>query len=50
VRSPGRPAGITAAAHKLARILFHIITTRQAYDESVFCLEEQRQHKRMKAS
>jgi transposase len=45
----GRPAGITAAAHKLARILFHVITTRQAYDESVFALEEQRQHKRMES-
>ena len=45
----GRPAGITAAAHKLARILFHMITTRQAYDESVFAIEEQRQHKRMES-
>jgi transposase len=43
----GRPAGITAAAHKLARILFYMITTRQAYDESVFAIEEQHQHKRM---
>ena len=45
----GRPAVITAAAHKLARILFHMITTRQAYDESVFAIEEQRQHKRMES-
>jgi transposase len=43
----GRPAGITAAAHKLARILFHMITTKQAYDETVFAAEEQRQRKRM---
>jgi transposase len=45
----GRPAGITAAAHKLARILFHRITTRQAYDESVFAIEEKRQHQRMES-
>ena len=43
----GRPAGITAAAHKLARILFYMITTRHAYDETVFAAEEQRQRKRM---
>jgi transposase len=43
----GRPAGITATAHKLARILFHMITTKQAYDETVFAAEEQRQRKRM---
>jgi hypothetical protein len=45
----GRPAGITAAAHKLARILFRRITTRQAYDESVFAIEAQRQHQRMES-
>jgi transposase len=38
----GTPAAITAAAHKLARVLFHIITTRQPYDESVFSLMEAR--------
>ena len=46
----GRPAGITATAHKLARILFHIITTRQAYDASVFATEQQRQLKRMESN
>jgi transposase len=45
----GGPAGITAAAHKLATIFFHRITTRQAYDESVFAIEEQRQHQRMES-
>jgi transposase len=34
----GTPAAITAAAHKLARILYHLITTREAYSESVFAL------------
>lgn len=42
----GRPGGITATAHKLARILYHLITTKQAYDESIFAAE-QRQRKRM---
>jgi transposase len=46
----GRPAGITATAHKLARILFHRITTSQAYDESVFAIEEQRQHQPMEST
>jgi transposase len=44
-----RPAGITAAAHKLARIIFHMITTKQPYDESIFAAEEQRQRKRMES-
>lgn len=30
----GAPKAITATAHKLARILYHLITTRQPYDES----------------
>ena len=42
----GTPAAITAAAHKLARILFHLITTRQAFDESVFTAMEERARRR----
>ena len=38
----GAPKAITAAAHKLARILYHLLTTRTAYDESVFAREEER--------
>lgn len=38
----GAPKAITAAAHKLARIVFHLLTTRQSYDESIFAKEEQR--------
>lgn len=38
----GAPQAITAAAHKLARIVYHLITTRTAYDESIFALEEQK--------
>ena len=42
----GPPAAITAAAHKIARILYHLITTRQRYDESVFAVLEQRSQQR----
>jgi len=38
----GPPQAITATAHKLARIVYHLITTGQAYDESVFLLEDQK--------
>jgi transposase len=31
----GAPPAITAAAHKLARIVFHMLTTRDAYDEGI---------------
>ena len=36
VRKLGKPQAITATAHKLARIIFHILTTKQPYNESVF--------------
>jgi transposase len=42
----GAPAAITAAAHKLARILFHLITTRQSYEESMFAKLEERARQR----
>lgn len=32
----GAPAAITATAHKLARILYHMLSTRQPYSEEVF--------------
>lgn len=48
----GAPKAITAAAHKLARIFFHIVTTQQPYDESVFAEQEiihrQRLERRLK--
>ena len=34
------------AAHKLARIFYHLVTTRQAYDETVFAKLETRNQKR----
>ena len=36
----GAPKATTAAAHKLARIVYHLLTTRQPYDESVFIQQE----------
>jgi hypothetical protein len=36
----GAPAAITAAAHKLARILHHLIKHRVPYDASAFATEE----------
>ena len=38
----GAPQAITATAHKLARIIYHLVTTRTAYDEGVFRYEEQK--------
>jgi transposase len=49
----GAPKAITAAAHKLARIVYHLLTTRERYDDSVFTKAEekyrQRTEKRLKA-
>ena len=42
----GTPAAITAAAHKLARVLYHLITTRQPYQESIFAEMEERARQR----
>lgn len=41
-RKLGKPQAITATAHKLARIVFHLLSTKEAYNESVFvrCEEE----------
>jgi transposase len=36
----GAPKAITAAAHKLARIVYHLLTTRQPYDETVFATQD----------
>jgi len=42
----GAPQAITATAHKLARIVYRLITTGQAYDESVFGSEVNKQAQR----
>jgi transposase len=45
----GAPKAITAAAHKLARIIFHLISTRQEFDESKFEADQLRHQKRQVA-
>jgi len=42
----GAPKAITATAHKLARLLYHLLTTGQAYDASVFAQYEARYQQR----
>ena len=42
----GTPAAITAVAHKLARILYHLITTRQRYQDGMFAEMEERARNR----
>jgi transposase len=42
----GAPQAITAAAHKLARIIFHLITSRQEFDDSRFAADQLRYQKR----
>ncbi len=37
----GAPKAVTATAHKLARIVYQLLSTRQRYDESVFANMEQ---------
>jgi hypothetical protein len=45
----GAPSAITAVAHKLARIVCHIITTQQEYDVTVFQEQERRAQDRKRA-
>ena len=45
----GTPKAITAAAHKLARIVYHILTTGQPYNESVFAKCEAQHRERSAA-
>jgi len=45
----GSPKAITAATHKLARIVFHMLTKRQAYDETIFAKLEQQARTRTEA-
>jgi transposase len=41
-RKLGKPQAITATAHKLARIIYHLLSTREPYNEGMFhkCEEE----------
>lgn len=40
----GSPKAITATAHKLARIIYHLIKNQKSYDEGVFA-EQEKAHK-----
>ena len=45
----GAPKAVPAAAHKLARIIFHLISTRQEFDDSKFAPDQLRYHKHQEA-
>jgi hypothetical protein len=45
----GGPKAIIAAAHKLARVVYHLLTTRQSYQESVFIQYETLNQRRKEA-
>ena len=45
----GAPKAITAAAHKLARIIFHLVTTRQEFDDTRFAADQLRYIKRQES-
>ena len=42
----GAPKAITAAAHELARIVYHLLKTGQSYDASVFVQSEEHYQQR----
>jgi transposase len=42
----GAPKAITAAAHKLARIIYHLLTTHQSYDETIFAHRQEQTRRR----
>jgi transposase len=45
----GAPSAITAAAHKLARIVFHMLSTREAYSEDILKKKEEQFRARAEA-
>lgn len=42
----GPAKAVTALAHKLARIVYHLLATKEAYDDGVFAKAEQKHRKR----
>ncbi|MGB9454503.1 MAG: protein kinase [Bryobacteraceae bacterium] len=40
-RKLGAPKAVTATAHKLARIIYHLLRTRAPYDESIFAEQDE---------
>ena len=45
----GAPKAITATAHKLARIIYHLVTTGKQFDETVFAHQEELYKKRLES-
>ena len=45
----GTPKAITAAAHKLARVVYHMLTTRESYSETVFNTSDAQDRDRLEA-
>ncbi len=45
----GTPKAITAAAHKLARIIYHLLTTRKSYQETICAQHEVQYHQQIEA-
>jgi transposase len=45
----GAPKAITATAHKLARSIYHLLTTREPYAESRLAQPEEMYRKRLEA-
>jgi transposase len=45
----GAPKAITATAHKLVRILYHMVTTGHAYDETICAQNELQNRQRLEA-
>jgi hypothetical protein len=43
----GAPKAITATAHKLARIIYHLLKTGKQFDETVFSKQEESHKKRL---
>ena len=43
----GTPEAITATAHKLARIIYHLVTHRVAYDDSILAAQERQDLRRL---
>ncbi len=42
----GTPQAITASAHKMARIIYHLVTHHALYDDDVLSRQQHRDHKR----
>ena len=45
----GPAKAITAAAHKMARVIFHMVTTKQAYDDSILAKQDAQQRQKREA-